>query len=59
MEWQRFGILTLLHALVLTESANWAVFRVTLDVYGSVDAGGVVITGVIWSALARQEVQRF
>ncbi len=59
MEWHCFGVLTLLHALVLTENADWAVFWVTLDVYGSVDAGGVVITGVIWSALAGQEVQRF
>lgn len=41
------GILTLLHALVLTESADRAVSRVTLDVDGPVDAGGVVVAGML------------
>ena len=41
------GVLTLLHALVLAQSADWAVSWVALDVDGSVDAGGVIVTGVI------------
>ena len=46
------GILTLLHALVLTESADGAVSWVAFDVNGSVDTGGVVVAWVLWCALA-------
>ena len=51
------GILALLHALVLTQLANGTVLGVALDVYGSVNAGGVLLTRVLRGALAREEVR--